>query len=197
MLAAAALQAADPAGHYLLQGVREVGSELLLKPDGNFEFMLAYGAADFWAKGSWRKDNGSVVLNSAGRREEPFRLLRSAPGKAVGTRVRVVAKNGRPVEHIDVALQTGEGVFEGRTDSDGVALIPQARQAKAAVLRVRVYSVESEPFELNPAHNEVSFEIDGDAITQVLFQDERLALEGTSLVMRFFDKERPMRYEKQ
>jgi len=52
MLAAAALHAADPSGHYVLQGVREVGSELLLKPDGKFEFMLAYGAADLWAKGS-------------------------------------------------------------------------------------------------------------------------------------------------
>src|SRR5207244_82784 len=39
LAAAAALQAADPIGHYVLQGVREVGSELLLKPDGGFEFM--------------------------------------------------------------------------------------------------------------------------------------------------------------
>ena len=42
--------AQDPAGHYVLQGVIEVGSELLLKPDGTFEYMLAYGAADYWAK---------------------------------------------------------------------------------------------------------------------------------------------------
>ncbi|TGV77628.1 hypothetical protein EN788_67460, partial [Mesorhizobium sp. M2D.F.Ca.ET.145.01.1.1] len=32
------------AGHYYLRGVMEVGSELLLKKDGSFEFMLAYGA---------------------------------------------------------------------------------------------------------------------------------------------------------
>jgi len=109
----------------------------------------------------------------------------------------VLAKNGRPVEHIDVALQTGEGVFEGRTDSDGVALIPQARRATSPCCGWRVYSVESDPFELNSAHNEVTFEINGDAITQVLFQDERLGVEGSTLVMRFFDKERPMRYCKE
>src|SRR5207253_1033690 len=141
--------------------------------------------------------NGSEILVSTGKKEEPFRLLHSAPGKAVGTRVRVLAKNGRPVEHIDVALQTGDGVFEGRTDSDGVALIPQTHHAKSAVLRVRVYSVESDVFELNPGHNEVTFEINGDAITQVLFQGERLGVDGNTLVMRFFDKERPMRYCKE
>ena len=39
------------AGHYVLEGVHEVGSELLLKPDGQFEYMLAYGAADYMATG--------------------------------------------------------------------------------------------------------------------------------------------------
>ena len=63
MLGAAA-HAGDLAGHYYLQNVREVGSELLLKPDGTFDYMLAYGAADYWAKGTWRTSNGAVILNS-------------------------------------------------------------------------------------------------------------------------------------
>jgi hypothetical protein len=46
--ASAACARTDPslAGHYYLQGVMEVGSELLLKADGRFEYMLAYGALD-------------------------------------------------------------------------------------------------------------------------------------------------------
>lgn len=52
MLVGAVAHAADLAGRYSLQNVREVGSELVLKPDGTFEYMLAYGAADYWAKGS-------------------------------------------------------------------------------------------------------------------------------------------------
>jgi uncharacterized protein len=31
----------DIAGHYILRGVMEVGSELLLKADGSFEYALA------------------------------------------------------------------------------------------------------------------------------------------------------------
>lgn len=80
-LAALTARGEDLAGHYILQGVIEVGSELLLKSDGSFEYMLAYGAADYWAKGTWRHENNSVLLTSAGRKEAPFRLLRSELGK--------------------------------------------------------------------------------------------------------------------
>ncbi|MBV8279495.1 MAG: hypothetical protein JO170_30115, partial [Verrucomicrobia bacterium] len=71
----------DAAGHYILQGVMEVGSELLLKSDGSFEYMLSYGAADYRAKGTWRQEDNRVVLNSAGKKEAPFRFVRSEAGK--------------------------------------------------------------------------------------------------------------------
>ena len=81
-LATPSAQSDSAAGHYVLEGMMEVGSELLLKPDGQFEFMLAYGAADYWARGSWRAERDAVILNSAGKQEEPFRFLRSEPGTA-------------------------------------------------------------------------------------------------------------------
>jgi hypothetical protein len=54
-------------GHYYLNGVMEVGSELLLKPDGSFEFMLAYGALDQYGKGCWRVDGNRLLVIPAGR----------------------------------------------------------------------------------------------------------------------------------
>src|SRR6188768_2555133 len=54
-------------GHYYLNGVMEVGSELLLKPDGSFEFMLAYGALDQYGKGCWRVEGSKVLVVPAGR----------------------------------------------------------------------------------------------------------------------------------
>jgi hypothetical protein len=54
-------------GHYYLNGVMEVGSELLLKPDGSFEFMLAYGALDQYGKGCWRVEGNHVLVIPAGR----------------------------------------------------------------------------------------------------------------------------------
>ena len=59
----------DPkrAGHYYLNGGMEVGSELLLKPDGSFEFMLAYGALDQYGKGCWRVEGNRMLVIPAGR----------------------------------------------------------------------------------------------------------------------------------
>jgi hypothetical protein len=62
--AACAPTDASFAGHYYLHGVMEVGSELLLKPDGRFEYMLAYGALDELASGCWTRHGGVVTLNA-------------------------------------------------------------------------------------------------------------------------------------
>ncbi|WP_127493580.1 hypothetical protein [Acinetobacter calcoaceticus] len=49
-------------GHYYLNGVMEVGSELLLQPDGKFKWMLAYGALDQYAEGTWWKNSNCIGL---------------------------------------------------------------------------------------------------------------------------------------
>ncbi|MBZ9737298.1 hypothetical protein LB515_06995 [Mesorhizobium sp. CA15] len=68
-VAANACQAGDArlAGHYYLNGVMEVGSELLLKKDGSFEFALAYGANDQYGKGCWVRKGSTVEVIPAGR----------------------------------------------------------------------------------------------------------------------------------
>ncbi len=49
-------------GHYYLDGVREVGSELLLLPSGRYQWMLAYGAIDYNSEGNWSQKGDRVVL---------------------------------------------------------------------------------------------------------------------------------------
>ena len=196
-LTALAARADDLAGHYVLQGVMEVGSELWLKPDGSFEYMLAYGAADYFAKGTWRHDGNAVVLNSAGKEEAPFRLLRSEAGKAGRIRVWVIGKNGHGVANIRVGLQTAGEPLEATTDSDGAAVFPDAATARAVTFEVRVYSVEAGPFKIDPTNKDLYFEINGDAIQQVLFKNEHLAIDGNALVMTHWKEGPPMRYVKE
>jgi hypothetical protein len=64
--ASAACAPADPslAGHDALSGVMEVGSELSLKADGRFKYMLAYGALDELASGCWARNGHVVTLNA-------------------------------------------------------------------------------------------------------------------------------------
>ncbi len=74
-----------------------------------------------------------------------------------------------------------------------MARFPEVRSARSLVIRVPVYNVEF-PIELNPAHND--FEINGAAITQVRFKEERLRIDGKTLELRFWDKDKAMRYVK-
>jgi hypothetical protein len=195
-LIAVTARAQDMAGHYYLHGVMEVGSEMMLKPDGNFEWDLEYGAADYWAKGTWHRDGDAVVLHSTGKEAEPFRFLRSEAGKPGQIRVFVLGKSGKGVENIDTYLLVGDKPQEGRTDRDGMATFPDDPKARAIVVEVRVYDAQSAPFKIDPAKKDYYFEIDGEAMTQVLFKDERLAIDGTSLIMKR-DPNHPMRYERE
>jgi hypothetical protein len=69
----AACDPGDPAlvGRYFLEGAREVGSELRLYPDGQFEFALAYGALDQYGRGCWSVQGKTVTLLPKGRRTVP------------------------------------------------------------------------------------------------------------------------------
>lgn len=77
-------QAAPFAGHYYLSGLRETGSELLLRPDGRFQWMLAYGAVDQSAQGRWWRAGECIGLAPDPRSgQSPFVLLRPEDGGEV------------------------------------------------------------------------------------------------------------------
>ncbi len=52
------------AGHYVLEGVMETGSELMLEKDGRFHWYLVYGALDLFADGKWKIEKDKIVLTS-------------------------------------------------------------------------------------------------------------------------------------
>jgi len=111
--------------------------------------------------------------------------------------VWVMSKNGIGVENIRVALQASDRHFEATTTSDGVAVFPDVANARAVAFEVRVYAIKAGPFEIKPSDNDFYFEINGDAIAQVLFKDERLTIDEKDLVMKYWNEEQPIRYEKQ
>ncbi|KQZ56315.1 MULTISPECIES: hypothetical protein [unclassified Lysobacter] len=72
-LLAGAAQAADPiedrqraalAGRYVLEGAADAASELLLEPDGRFEWSLSYGLMVESASGRWNVGGDRVVLTT-------------------------------------------------------------------------------------------------------------------------------------
>lgn len=193
------MQAADLSGHYVLRGVREVGSELLLRPDGNFEFMFAYGAADYWGKGTWKAEKDSVILTSRpGKRTPPFRLLGSSVVLAEGVRVHVVGPNGAAVPNIDVRITCAKGLLTGQTNSEGVASFKDASSVTAVEFQIREFEFQAGPYEVSPAHHDYTFEINGESITEMEFKDQKLTIDGDAVVMHQFNGHpMEMRYVKQ
>ncbi|MDZ5637042.1 hypothetical protein [Janthinobacterium sp. GMG1] len=118
---AGAASAADPAatslpGHYYLQGVMEVGSELLLKKDGKFEWMLSYGNTDEQASGEWRVSGDLVTLVAGNGGKEPqFRVFEESemriqkPAEA-GTWVAIVGfPQVGPMADVEVKFEAQSG----------------------------------------------------------------------------------------
>ena len=63
-------------GHYYLEGGSpDVGSELLLKSPDRFEWTLAYGAADYGAKGTWLRKGNRLVLTVSPPVKPIFRIF--------------------------------------------------------------------------------------------------------------------------
>ncbi|HYP06263.1 MAG TPA: hypothetical protein VER03_08495 [Bryobacteraceae bacterium] len=190
------MNAEELAGEYAAQ-MHEVGSGLMLHANQTFEYFFSYGAADYMAKGTWRRDNDAVVLTSSGAEAKPFRVVRSAPGTAGTVRVYVVAPNGRGVPHMDVKLTASGGVQTGRTSDDGLASFRSKGEGKSVSIHVPVYDIEAGPFELTAGHNDVWLEINGEAITTLRFRDERLRVVDGALHMTYWKGERPLVYKKQ
>jgi len=142
--------AAEPAasslpGHYYLQGVMETGSELLLKKDGTFEWMLSYGNTDQQASGEWRASGDVVTLVAGNGGKEPqFRVFEESEmriqkaaeaglwvaivgfprlGPMAGVEVKFEAQSGKTATAVSVA------------NGDAIVRMPAAERWVRAGLR--------------------------------------------------------------
>jgi hypothetical protein len=162
-LAAHLAHAAEPglAGHYYLErGPHEVGSELLLKEGGRFEWMLAYGARDFAAGGTWRADGKQVVLTATPAPEPVFRMFRddeygrtkpAEPGRWIA--VVGVPMEG-PLQDIDVRFEARSGkaaTAVTKPNGDAIVTMPADETWARAGLRRAGSDAPWQWFDVAPA----------------------------------------------
>ena len=185
------------AGRYVLEGGNGKGSELALKTDGQFEYTLSNGAANYTATGKWHISGESVVLNSKIPNAPAFKLVRSTPLRSPDIRVWVLTQNGSPVANLDVTLTADGGEIKARTDSDGMSIFPGATNPKSVVIRIEAYNKDSGPVALNPDDTDFNFVLNRDVIATVPFHGEVLKVNGDTLEMLYWDKTKPMIYRKQ
>ena len=184
-------------GHYYLEGGHEVGSELLLMPDGHFQYFLAYGAYDENATGEWRVDGDLIILNTSGGYTPPrFTLKHSAIKPEQPLTILVKDKSERGIPGIDVLVDYGGTKSEtGSTQYYGWQAPRTNSDPKAIGLGIRIYDVQPQWFKVaGKSHNHYVFIFEPGDLGKVLFRHTPLRLDSGALIMERGG--RTMRYVK-
>lgn len=174
------------AGHYYLEGIHEVGSELLLMPDGRFQYFLAYGAYDEYATGDWRVDGDLIILDTSGGYSPPrFTLKKSSIKPEQPLTILVKDRSERGVPGIDVLVDYGGTKPEtGYTQYYGWQAPRTDSNPKAIGLGIRMYDIQPQWFKVaGTSHNYYVFIFDPGDLGKVLFRNTSLRVDSGALIM--------------
>ena len=144
-------------GEFYLQGVREMASGFLLKPDHTFRFFFTYGALDRYGTGKWEVKGDKLVLNSAPGPGNDFALVSSHKTENEFINIAVDHENPMLLNYVYVSLQNGkEGSWEKMNSHGNVQYPPQEIKTISLLFefcpeRFSVFQIE------DPGHNEFIF----------------------------------------
>ncbi|PTD18984.1 hypothetical protein [Sphingomonas fennica] len=164
----------------------EVAAELILRPDGRFEYGLAYGALDETASGRWHVAAGSVVLDSDPVRAPAFSFTdrgRGEPG--VVTARLVLPKELNPQFFSFVLVGPMMSPVEGRVRQDGTAEIAYdpAQPPRAIHLILPIYDLVSQefPLDLKGGGRQIEVRFAPNDLGRAAFNGTRLPIDGDKL----------------
>ena len=108
------------AGEYYLEGVMEVGSGILLKPDQTFQMYFSYGSLDKSGMGTWAVKNNTVILNSDPRPANDFKLISSKNTGAKGITIKISDPNTNILRYMACVI-SGKGLPDtSEADENGM-----------------------------------------------------------------------------
>ena len=176
------------AGHYRLRDGPDSVSELLLQPDGRFEFGFSAGALDLQASGRWTSDGRSVILNTEPRPVSPvFSAGPVSHSNEAPLVIKVQDPNGRGLALIDVRVGIGDGrIVEGYTQDYGWQLTEPGdpRTVRWVELSLRMFGLPPQRFPLDgAAGNEFTFTLTPNDLGVQDFRDTMLPITREGLVL--------------
>jgi hypothetical protein len=189
---AAALLLAGPAGSASLAGhyrihVHEAASELILHPNGRFEYGLAYGALDDEATGRWRRVGSHVLLTTLPR-PVPAAFSAGKTGHIAETPLALHATwpddRGIPGMDFRVDFDSGAPFVDYINNDEGWRLDPsETRKPIAVTLSLTIYGLVSQRFPIDTAKaNDLTFVLTPNDLGKYDFEDTPLDLAPGKLV---------------
>jgi hypothetical protein len=189
--------ASSMAGHYYLEGgPTDVGSQLVLRNSGQFEWALMYGAADYSAKGSWQRSGKRLVLLSTPTPEPVFRMFGKGdyhitkPAES-GLWIAIVGvPNVGPVADMEVRFEAASGksvTAVSKPNGDAIVKMPSTEVWKRTGLRRAGSATPWQWFPTAPERSQarlVGFILTNlDAVQHSPFTSLTLKVEGRGLVI--------------
>lgn len=182
-------------------GQMEVAAQLLLKPDGQFEYGLAYGALDEEAKGTWEFKDGAVFLTTEPAVVPPRFVVESdTPDARGGLWIKV--SNGPVIrgaaQRVYLIYDKGQPEDRVEVGEDGRVPFPGKRRPTAIIPMIPVYPILNKPIPLTGTGGHlIVLRFEPNDIGKADFRGQRLSIEDGNLVMLRPDLELRLRFRKQ
>jgi len=182
-------------------GQMEVGAQLVLKPDGHFNYELAYGALDEAAQGTWEFKDGAVLLTTVPAAVPPRFVVESdKPDPRGGLWIKL---SGGPVmegapQRIYLVYGPNEPAEMAEVGADGHVPMPGKRWPTAIVPEIPVYPVMSKAIPLTgTGGHRIVMRFEPNDIGKADFRAQRLSIENGVLVMPRRDLGLMLRFKRQ
>lgn len=181
------LAADEAAGLYRAAEGPELASRLQLEANGHFRYELAYGALDERAEGSWRRENGTVLLFTEPRPKPPEFIARDIAALGNGPlKLTVSWPNGEGIAGVDfrIGFDSGEPAT-GYTQYYGWTLNPSDKRHPLWVeLYEPIHGIGPKRFPVpDPGTKILSFTLVPNDIGVVDFQGTKVTLDSDKLVL--------------
>jgi len=145
----------SPVGRYRIAEGPDVASQLEIRADGRFSYMLSAGALDEHAQGRWQSIDSSIYLFTEPRPVPPvFSAIAPTHNKGVAVSVQVTWPNGKGIGGIEfrMGFETGEPM-SGTTQDYGWSMpMGEHRVPQWIILAEPMHGIISPRFPINIAN---------------------------------------------
>ena len=169
----------------------EMGVGLRLQPNGRFDYLLAYGALDESASGTWHLDGDNVLLTSDPVTPPKFVWLGQQPAADGKTHVVLDLPKGWSRQYFDAELGLSGGRFAGGQLSDDDDTIPLGPGDRPVSLRLAlgVYELRSDAFQLDgAAASTIHVRFEPNDLGKVAFAKTPLRIIGKTLTFERYGR---------
>ena len=178
----------------------EVGAELILRPDGHFQYELAYGALDESAEGTWDIKDNAVLLTTVPAVKPPrFVVVTDTPEPNGGLYIRLtkpIMQGSR--QRVFLIYGPNEQPDMTEVADDGHVPFPGGRRPTAIVPEIPVYPVMSEAIPLTgTGGHRITLRFEPNDIGRADFHPMRLPIEEGALIMTRPDLELKLTFKRQ